>query len=53
MIYNVSIAKVHQLLFVVKLSVASYDRKLTKALCEVVEDFSLVSFTPLDIQVCT
>lgn len=26
-------------------------RKLTKELCEVVEDFSLVNFTTLDIQV--
>lgn len=27
-------------------------RKLTKELCEVVEDYGLVSFTTLNIQVC-
>lgn len=29
------------------------DRKLTKELCDVIDDFSLVNFTTLDIQVCT
>jgi hypothetical protein len=28
------------------------NRKLTKELCEVIDDFSLVNFTTLDIQVC-
>jgi hypothetical protein len=28
------------------------NRKLTKKLCEVIDDFSLVNFTTLDIQVC-
>lgn len=30
----------------------SYCRKLTKELCDVVENFGLVNFTTLDIQVC-
>ena len=28
------------------------DRKLTKELCDVIDDFSLVNFSTLDIQVC-